>query len=131
MSCGCECEKCGAGECPFEGSSILGGRFYPRRMFKELRLTTTAGQQTYPLELLADVTMTMYVTVISGVLDCFDTQIADDARPGEDAPHMRFVADAGPVEVVLPPGEHRFVFAYGNSAACTASIYLIDREARK
>lgn len=131
MSCGCKDTDHGF-DCPFQDTFVYEGQYFPKKQHHKLLLTTTAGQREQPVRILTDVVVTMYVTVLDGVLEAWDNDIASNATSatGGDQPHMRFTSSDGVREIVLPPGEHRWCFGQGNSAACTASVYIIDREAR-
>lgn len=115
-------------DCAFEDSGLYGGMYYPRVKVMPLSLAASAFRN---LDIVSDVVTSMYVTVLTGVLSLW-FRVTDGAlRPGGDQAHMEFVSGQGPVEVILPPGQTQMVVGAGNSAACTATIVAMDREAHK
>lgn len=115
-------------DCQFHDSGIYDGRYWPLTQVHPLSLAADAVRR---IEFLAPVVTTMYVTVITGVLSLWFTDVAADPRPDGEQAHMEFASGQGPVPIVLAPGQHRFTVGAGNDAACTATVVFLNREAHE
>jgi hypothetical protein len=134
MSCGCKGqprpvhrdEEAEWVQCEFVDTGILGGKYFPRRQIHPIVL---AADETRKIGTLSDVTQTMYVTVLAGVLSLW----FEDYWQGDitEQVHATFSTGNGPSEVILPPGEHRLVFFADDDAAVTATVCILDREAHR
>lgn len=109
----------------FRDTEILHGKYFPRHKIEALSLASGA---TRKVRSLSDVRQTVYITVLSGILSMwFEGQWSGDTT---EQIHMTW--STGPTqELILPPGEHRLVFFADNSAACVATIVILDREEHK
>lgn len=88
--------------------------------------TLASGEQA-AFNVYREVPVTLYVTVFNaGTLDLYVAGLGQ--RVGTDLPHFRFAHDIIPCEVVLPPGDHRFI-VYANGAL-QAAIVPIERIGR-
>jgi hypothetical protein len=109
--------------CEFEDTGILHGKYFPRRQVHPLSLAANATRR---VGVLSDVRQTMLVSVITGTLSgWFESQWT-----GDTTEQVHFIWPSGSTleAMVLPPGEHRFIFQGDNSTAVVATVTFMDRE---
>lgn len=114
--------------CDFEDSLILKGQFWPRRQVHPLVLPANTIRR---ISSLSDVAQSMYVTVLSGDLAMWFESNAGEFSSTGDQIHMLWGTGGTQEAVILPPGLNRMVFIGDNSAACTATVVIMDREAHQ
>ena len=110
-------------EC-YSDSKLLDGRMWPIRQAWVFDLDTTQQEK---FRVCREVPCRLYISVYdAGVADIYIDGLGQ--RVGTDLPHFRIGHDPRPIEVLLPPGDHRFtIYAQG---ALQVSIVAIEEVGR-